>query len=186
MPLFELASAQSGELVAAYQLADRLSETDALHDLAEVTSDADALAKIAVGIADDPLDGDEYSLTELDEQHFYAQVYAEPEEGHVAELGPEVLATPREGGVFCVYLRRRVRGAEDRRDAYNFFWDRVSAIGKQLIPTAEELGTLTNRNRFRQVARVIGPEFGSRRAEGDQGDFLFALLKFTWGDVDRE
>jgi hypothetical protein len=186
MPLFELASALSGELPAAYQLADRLSETTAVKNLAETTVTAEALAKITVGIANDPLDPEGYFLGELESQHFFAQVYAEDEEGHIASLGPEAVGNPREGGIFCVYLRRQVRESEDKSDAYNFFWDRVSAIGKQLIPAAEALTALTNRNRFKTVGRPIGPQFGKKRAEGLQGVYLFALLKFTWGDVEQE
>jgi hypothetical protein len=186
MPLFDINSALSGELVAAYQLADRLSETTAIKNLAETAVTAEALAKITVGIAADPFEGDVYTLAELENQHFFAQVYSETEEGHAAGLGPEAVGNPREGGVFCVYLRRQVRQNEDRTDAYNFFWDRVSAIGTQLIPAAEALGTLSNRNRFKQVGRTIGPEFGSRRAEGDQGVYLEAMLKITWGDVENE
>lgn len=186
MPLFELSSTSSGELIAAYQLADRLSEITVFKNLAETTVTAEALAKITVGIAADPLGGDEYSLGELEEQHFFAQVYAEPEEGHIAGLAPEAVGTPREGGVFRVYLRRQVRESEDRTDAYLFFWDRVSKIGTQLIAAAEALDALTNRNRFKQVGRVIGPEFGQRRSEANQGPYLFALLTVTWGDVENE
>lgn len=186
MPLFELNSALSCELKVAYQLADRLSESTAVKNLAETSVTAEALAKIAVGIAADPLGGDVYELGELENQHFFGQVYAEAEEGHVAGLGPEAMGTPREGGIFCVYLRRQVRESEDRRDAYNFFWDRVSAIGTQVVQAAENLAALTNRNRFTQVGRAIGPEFGERRAEGDQGLYLYALLKFSWGDIETE
>lgn len=186
MPLFDLNSALSGELKAAYQLADRLSETTAVQNLAEESGAAGALTKITVGIADDPFNGDVYSLGELENQHFFAQVYAEPEEGHVAGLAPEAVGNPREGGEFLVYLRRQVRESEDRTDAYNFFWDRVSAIGTQLIVLADALATLTNRNRFKQVGRMIGPEFGTRRGEGDQGCYLYAQLKVSWGDIETE
>src|SRR5687768_6491261 len=168
MPLFELASALSGELTAAYQLADRLSETTAVQNLAEAASAETALEKITVGIAADPFSGDEFDVQELETRHFFAQIYAVPEEGHLAGLGPEAMGNPREGGVFRVYLRRQVRESEDRADAYNFFWDRVSAIGTQLLPVAEGLTALTNRNRFKQVNRMIGPEFGERRKEGVQ------------------
>jgi hypothetical protein len=186
MPLFDINTALSGELKAAYQLADRLSELTAVKNLAETLVTAEALDKITVGIAADPFEGDAYTLQELENRHFFAQVYAEPEEGHVAGLAPEAVGNPREGGVFCVYLRRQVRDSEDRTDAYNFFWDRVSAIGTQLIQAAEALAELTNRNRFKQVGRAIGPEFGRRRSEADQGDYLEALLKVTWGDVANE
>ncbi len=186
MPLFELNSALSGELKAAYQLADRLSETTAVKNLAETTVTAEALEKITVGIAADPFDGEAYSLGELENEHFFVQVYSETEEGHLAGLSPEAVGNPREGGVFCVYLRRQVRESEDRTDAYNFFWDRVSAIGIQLIPAAEAVATLANRNRFKTVGRPIGPEFGKRRGEGSQGVYLYAQLKVTWGDVETE
>lgn len=186
MPLFDINSALSCELPAAYQLTDRLSETQAVQDLAEAADAAEALLKITVGIAADPLDGDVYLLGELENQHFFAQVYAETDEGFLAGLGPETFGTPREGGMFRVYLRRNVREAEDRTDAYNFFWDRVSAIGVQLLAAAETLDALTNRNRFEQVTRMIGPEFGERRGEGDQGVYLYALLKVTWGNVEIE
>jgi len=186
MPLFDITTALSGELKAAYQLADRLSEATAVKNLAETAVTAEALAKITVGIAADPFDGDAYSLGQLENQHFFGLVYAETEEGHLAGLSPEAVGNPREGGVFRVYLRRQVRESEDRADAYKFFWDRVSAIGTQLIPAAEALAALTNRNRFQQVNRMIGPEFGSRRSEADQGCYLYALLTFTWGDIETE
>jgi len=187
MPLlFELASALSGELVAAHQLADRLSETEAVRNLAEADTAAEAMESITVGIAADPMAGDEFDLAELEERHFFCQVYADPEEGHIAGLGPEAMGNPKEGGVFRVYFRRQVRESEDRADAYNFFWDRVSAIGTQLLPAAESLAADTNRNRFKQVTRMIGPEFGTRRREGSQGVFLFALLTFAWGDIEQE
>lgn len=186
MPLFELSTNSSGELQAAYQLADRLSELTSVKNLAETSVTAEALEAITVGIAADPLGGDEYGLGELEERHFFAQVYAEPEEGYVSGLAPEAVGTPREGGVFRVYLRRQVRESEDRTDACNFFWDRVSAIGVQLIAAAEALAANTSRNRFKQVARQMGPEFGDRKGDGDTGVYLWALLKVTWGDIETE
>jgi hypothetical protein len=186
MPLFELSSALSCELGAANQLATRLSNLECIQDLAEATTAAEALAKITAGIADDPLDSDEHTLGELENQHFFAQIYADPEEGHVAGLSPAAMDTPKEGGLFRVYLRRQVRGSEERSDAYNFFWDRVSAIGAGLILAAETTLTSPRNYRFKQVGRAIGPEFGRRRSEGDRGAFLFALLTVTWGDIEAE
>ncbi len=186
MALFELASAQSGELVAANQLADRLSESVAFQQLAEKANSITARAKITVGIAADPLLEDELTPTELANQHVFAQVYSDYEDAYAAGLDSATQGNPREGGLFRVYLRRQVREAESRADAYLFFWDRVAAIPRQVVAAAEALNSLTNRNRFRQAQRLLGPEFGTRGGEGAQGLYLHALLKFTWGDVTIE
>jgi hypothetical protein len=186
MPLFELASALSPELKAAHQLADRLSETTGIKNLAETADTAEALAKIIVGVSDDPLDGEAYTLPELEVRHFFAHVYAEREDGFVAGQSPEAVGVPRQGGAFRVYLCRQVRESEDKTDAYNFFWDRVSSVGADVVTASEELAALTNRNRFKQVNRRLGPDFGPRRAQGDRGDYLEALLIFIWGDVQTD
>lgn len=186
MPLFDISTALSCELVAANQLAARLSEADGVQNLAETTSAATALESITIGIAGDPFDSAEFTLDELENRHFFVHIYAEPDEGFASGLGPEAMGVPKEGGAFRVYLRRQVRESEDRTDAYNFFWDRISSVPAAVLESAEELAADADKNRFAQVTRPLGPEFGTRRTEGDQGDYLFAEFVFTWGDVERE
>lgn len=184
-PLFNLAGALSCELQAAYQLRDILSELEAIQNLAETHSIADTLDKITVGIAADPMDGEAFDKWELDQRHFIARVYAEVESSHLAGLGQETVGNPREGGVFLLYLRRQVRDTEERSDVYSFFWDRVSAIGPALILASETDLVSDNNYRFADVERIVGPAFGERRTEGEQGAHLLALLSVTWGDIER-
>lgn len=186
MPLFDINTALSPEVKAAHQLAERLSELTAIQNLAETTNAADALAKIVVGIDTDPFDGDVYTLEELEHRHFIAHVYSEREAGHAAVLGPETMGNPHEGATYFVYLCRQIRESEDAIDAYNFFWDRISAIGIQLIPAAEALQAGTYSNRFTRVLRTAGPIQGQRKAEGMRGRFLEAQLRISWGDVEEE
>jgi hypothetical protein len=186
VPLFDLVTAMSHELVVAHQLGDRLSETLAVQSLSETANATDALRLITVGIAEDPENKDYYTLEELQYRHFFVQVYPEPIDGHVSGLGPEAMGNPREGGLLRAHFVRQIRDTEDKTDAFNFFWDRISAIGKQLIPAAEALSEDVNKNRFQQVGRPWGPVFGARRTEGDQGAHLRAMLRFSWGDIEVE
>jgi hypothetical protein len=113
-------------------------------------------------------------------------VYAEPDEGYAAGLSPAAMDTPREGGVFRVYFRRQVRESENAIDAYNFFWDRLSAIGPAVLLAAEQTLTSPRNYRFKQASRPVGPQYGARRTQGEQGEYLEAMLRFTWGDVEAE
>lgn len=184
MPLFDLNSALSCELPAAYELATRLSQAEAVQDLAETDVEATALTFIKVGISDDPFDGDQFTRQQLDVRHLLINVYAEPENGMLAQRSPAAVDDPLQGGALRVAIKRQIRESEDREDAYNFFWDRVSAIGPAVILSSET--SATGGHRFKQCTRVYGPEFGARRASGDQGEYLEALLVIPWGDVEQE
>jgi hypothetical protein len=186
MPLFEIETALSCELPAAYQLADRLSDTEAIQHLAETVEADEAYEHIIVGIAQDPFDGETYSIEELENRHFVAHIYAEKENGHVSGLSPAAMDTPRQGGVFKLYLCRQVRESEDPIDVYNFFWDRISAIGPAVMLAAEQDLSYPHNYRFQQVNRALGPEQTARRTEGATGKRLEALLTFAWGDVEAE
>lgn len=186
MPLFELASALSCEVVAAHQLADRLSETTGIQQLAEATDSTEALESVTVGISEDPFSEEGYERDELENRHFVARVFAEVEGSHLTGQAPEAMGNPREGGVFLVYLRRQVRESEERSDAYKFFWDRVSSIGPAVILASEQDLENPQNYRFTLADRQIGPAFGERREVGEQGYYLVAELAFTWGDVERE
>jgi hypothetical protein len=186
MPLFTEETAKSNELPAAIQLADRLADNPAVQDLAEKTTATETLTHIVVGIARDPFDGDTYTLAELESRHFVAHIYAEATEGYVAGLGREAMGNPREGGQLRVYLCRQIRESEDILDAYNFFWDRISAIATPLIISAEQELNEPRNYRFKLLERILGPMQTELRSEGAQGKRLEAMLRVNWGDIETE
>lgn len=186
MPLFDVNNAASAEAPALFHLADILSECEQFRELSEKTTIADARDLITIGPAPDPIDGEEYTEDELNNDFFYCSVAPSDDEGHEA-IQPETLTEcPLEGGSVEAYIRRQVRKSEvgqagGKADVYLYFLDRVSAIVHQIFEQASD----ETRLRVLSVRREFSPSFGDIASAVAQGEYIWTNLVVEWGELDR-
>lgn len=187
MPLFSVATARGKEAPALHYLAALLSGLATFQELSEQTSEADALALIAIGSDADPIDGEQFTIEELENKHFFCSVFPSDEEAHVTQRGPSLTECPLEGGQISIYLRRAARAAElaadnGRNDVYLFFLDCISALEHEL-QEASVAATTTTIN-ITGTRRLQGPFYANLAEVAGQGEYLWALLEIDWGDLD--
>ena len=183
--LFDIDSAYSPESAALFKLSERLSECPQFIELAEAADTAEALTKAIVGPIGDPLESENFTIEQLENEFFFCRIAPQTEQGHTATDGETVTECPLEGGQIEVYLRRQVREIEAntntrRQDVYLYFLDRVAAITHQV----KEKANLNGCPRLGDVSRELGPAFCDFASEVGQGLYIWATLNVEWGDLD--
>lgn len=192
MALFDLSAAESapeiGEVPAVHWLANRISETSAWQSLCETPGDAAAARlKISIGPQGDPWTDDRKTRDELESILLDGQLVPAEDEPHTV-LAPQTLTEcPLQGGTWLFYVRRQVRYAElaapgGLQDAWLFFCDRVSALLPQTHVASKKADP--ERPILRGSRRLEGPKFGDNQERSTQGDYLWTLLAFDWGDLE--
>lgn len=183
--LFNIAEAYSAEAAALFELADRLSECPQFIELAEAVDTAAARKLAVIGPVVEPLDGEQFTRSELEQKFFFCRLAPQDDEGHSTADGETGTECPLEGGQIEVYLRRQVREIEvdsvqGRQDVYLYFLDRVAAIAHQVKEKANANGC----PRLGTVAREFGPSFCDFATEAGQGLYIWASFNVEWGDLD--
>jgi hypothetical protein len=183
MPLF---SSPDSEEVAALLLAqDILSGCSALQTLFEVGSAAAAEARLLLGPADLPWNGEHYTLEEILPVIAWGQLFPRQEESLLVAQSRAVATTPEKEGVFHLHLRRVVRQNEyialaGRRDAYLYFLDKTSRIAEQFVIAADE-SVQNGCLRGHQIKRRRGPFFNPKDDHEQNGIHIWAEFELSWG-----
>ncbi len=185
MPLFNSTDIKSKEVAALFSLADLMSRCGEFIELSGTADAAEAYKKISVGPVKEPFDSEEYSIDELAELFFVCQIASSDEEGmEAARPITDAGSCAAVGGTIEVYLRRYVRQSEINDSGANniflFFKDRVSAIQVEMM----ELSMAENDIRIGSVVRTQGPHCAGVPEAVGQGEYIWATLDVTWGELD--
>ncbi len=175
---FDFNSAKSCEVPTAKALADELAKLPNFQEFTETTSTADAQKQILLGIASDAWDDRQFGLDQLENEMMYAQILAPEDDSHQVFDG-DTTTNSFEGGDLMIRFRRQVREGEDVSQEFLFFWDIVSAIGKDLHKATRNLSSQV---RSVNINRTITPSRSLVDEESAQGEYLIAAYSVQWGD----
>lgn len=176
MPLFDPDNAQSEEVLVALRIADRMAATDQWQELTEL-DESYSRDKIFVGTEPAPADGKEFTVDELAQLFCNANIHR-TDGSHIVVSTGIVGDRPDEQGELTVKIRRYVREGEDARDAYLFFWDRVSAM----VAAIQDVVDNTAAPRIKAIREPLGPYLGNEKERGAQGDYAWSTIAIEWGD----
>ena len=185
MPLFDPNSPSSEEPAALYRCRSLLSNCAAAIELLEAANPTAALALIVPGPADQPSNGQAFTVNELEDRISYLQLFPNPDDGSlVVSRSRAVGCVSEKEGIFRLHARRMAREAEynadnGRWDLYFYFLDLTSRICEELVEAAD-LNLAVS-----AVHRVAGPLFNHRDDWPTQGTFLFADFLIHWGGSER-
>jgi hypothetical protein len=176
VPLFDPANARSEEVLVALRVADLIAATTEWQQLTELNEN-DSRQKIFVGTDPSPVDGIQYTVDELAGLFCTATIHRT--DGTHIVVGTGIVGDrPDEQGELTIKLRRYVRESEDERDAYLFFWDRVSAMVAELQDAVDNAAA----PRVKAIHEPLGPFLGDEKAEGAQGKYCWSTITVAWGD----
>lgn len=184
MPLFDPTAPLSEEPAALYRCRELVSQCSATIALFEVANAAAAKLLIFPGPAAPPLDGQAFTVSELQNQLAWGQLYPHEEESLLVSRSLAVGAVSEKAGLFRLHLRRQVREAEynatdGRWDTYMYFLDRTTRIAEQLVEAAD-LNLAVS-----QVKRLHGPLFNHQDDWPTQGIVLWVDFLVAWGGSER-
>ncbi len=186
MGLFSANDEQSEEMAALLQAQAILSNCEALQTLLEAEDASTSAALIVVGSSEPPLDGEAYTVGELEDRLAWCQLFPKlDEDSFLCTWSKAVAATPEKEGYFRLHVRRQIRGLEydgpeSRNDVWKYFLNQTSLMCEQFIESAD-LNLLT-----KQIKRVQGPVFNRKEDHPTQGIFIFADFLIPWGGSESQ
>jgi len=185
MPLFDPLEPRSEEPAALYRCRELVAATEAAQELLEVESNEDAEALIFPGPPEPPLDGESYTIAELEGKIAWGHIRpATEQDSLLVSRSLAVGAISEKEGYFCLHFHRQIReveynAANGRWDCYLYFMDVTGAICEQLVEAAD-LNLAVS-----QVKRLRGPFFNPQTDWPAQGKFLWADFIIAWGGSER-
>lgn len=182
MPVYDNSNPLGPAGPALWATATLLSGLTNFQLLAEAADAAAALARIAIGIQQEPDNHDQFSLPELKNEFFQANLHpAVPSQSII--LPGTGAPSPMIGGAFRCFLRRHVRASEVsdftlRNGLYLWFHDAVTAVEYDLLAAAEAATC----PRLRGIQPEVDGAFNEFTEESAQGEYLWASFFVLWGD----
>lgn len=182
MGLFDEDDVQSEEMDALLRAQTILSTCSALQTLLETPGDASsAKSLIVIGSQQPPLDGEAYTVGELEGRIAWCQLIPRiSQQSFMASWNDGVGSATVVEGFFFLHIRRQVRESEymtaaGRNDPWKYFLDQTSSMCVQYVEAAD-YNLLS-----RQAQRISGPDYNTYEASPAQGRFLFADFLIPWG-----
>jgi hypothetical protein len=169
------------EIAALFRTREILGATASLQTLLEATDATQAESLIVVGPCDPPLNGEAYTIDELENRIAWAQIFPRLDaDSLLVTWSKAVGGTPEKEGFFRLHVRRQVRQAEyndlrGRADVWLQFLYLTSWMCEEYIEAADL------NLRTQQIKRLQGPWFNRFEDRTTQGIYVYADFLIPWG-----
>ncbi len=180
----------SEEISNAFTTVDILAACTSLQTLLESANSSEAKSLIVIGTTEPPLNGEAFTVGELENRIAWCQLYPKLDEASYLVSRNVGGVSPKKEGYFRLHIRRQVRRSEyeaidGRNDVWRYFWWKTSLLAEQFVKATDEV-TQNAGLVEKQMRRDGGPAFNLEHQANwpDDGYFLFANFLIPWGGIE--